>query len=103
MCVMVLYWTAALLLWCVMEYCCFCHNSAKMGHLCHICRYRPAHSYLCHMLLCKMLLQREKEEKEEAGPEDQYERDLRNYNRSTGERWVIHACECWLKFSSSWQ
>lgn len=43
------------------------------------------------MLLCKMLLQREKEEEEEAGPEDQYERDLRNYNRSTGERclWML--------------
>lgn len=40
------------------------------------------------MLLCKMLLQREKEEEKEAGTEDQYERDLRNYNRSTGERWI---------------
>lgn len=55
------------------------------------------------MLLCKMLLQGEKEEEEEAGPEDQYERDLRNYNRSTGERWVGNACECWLNYSSSRQ
>lgn len=69
-----------------------------MGHLCYICRHHPAHSHLCDMLLCKMLLQREKEEEEEAGPEDQYERDLRNYNRSTGERWLVHACGCWLNF-----
>lgn len=69
-----------------------------MGHLCYICRHPPAHSYLHDMLLCKMLLQREKEEEEEAGPEDQYERDLRNYNRSTGERWIVHACGCWIIF-----
>ncbi len=40
-----------------------------------------------------MLLQREKEEKDKARPEDQYERDLRIYNRSTGERWVARACK----------
>ncbi|KAL0154776.1 hypothetical protein M9458_049039, partial [Cirrhinus mrigala] len=56
---------------------------AKMGHLRYICCHHPGHSYLRDMLLCKMLLQGEKEEEEEAGPEDQYERDLRNYNRST--------------------
>jgi len=55
-----------------------------MGHLCYICRHPPAHSYLHDMLLCKMLLQREKEEEEEAGTENQYERDLGIYNRSTG-------------------